>query len=368
MGKRVLVAPLDWGLGHATRCIPVIWELQNQDVEVVIGVGSDSSKHILQEVFPSNKFIEINGYNISYPSNGNMAWSMMLKTPSILKRIKKEHNELDSFIEEFKLDAVISDNRYGLWSDKIYSILITHQLNIQTPNFLTVAKPVLGKLTDSFIKKFDECWIPDFKDENSLSGKLSINAKDSCLHIGPLSRFQLSDNIPLRPPYRKGDYSQEKKWDITAIVSGPEPQRTIFEELLITQLKSLDSRCLIIGGKPNIQENREIGTNITFVNHLSPNKFKEAILSSEILISRPGYSTIMDLYYLGAKAVFVPTPGQTEQEYLADYHFSQGNFYSQEQNKFDIKTALLNSGNYSRLINKSTYNLNRTISDFIARV
>ncbi|PCH66280.1 MAG: glycosyltransferase [Bacteroidetes bacterium] len=359
MEKRVLVAPLDWGLGHATRCIPIISELLNQKAEVIIGVGSDSSKHILQEVFPSNKFIEINGYDISYPSNGNMAWSMMLKTPSILKRIKKEHDELDSLIRELKLDAVISDNRYGLWSDKIHSILITHQLNIQTPKYLNVAKPVLGKLAESFINKFNKCWIPDFKNEYSLSGKLSINAKGNCLHIGPLSRFQINNT---------NNQSYKKKWDITAIISGPEPQRTIFEELLITQLKSVDCRCLIIGGKPNIQEKRAIGKDITFVNHLSPIKFKEAVLSSEVLISRPGYSTIMDLYYLGAKAVFVPTPGQTEQEYLASYHLSQGNFYSQEQKKFDIKTVLLNSVDYSGLVNKSTPDLNRTIADFLARV
>jgi len=270
----------------------------------------------------------------------------------MVSAIKNEHKLLAEIIKTKKIDAVISDNRYGLWNATIPCVILTHQLNIQAP----AGNSLLSKTAYNYIKHFNECWISDYSGEENLSGILShpipkgINGK----YVGPLSRFEHLPQIRLRrtlnsvtqsPP--QADLGQ-KEYDLLVTLSGPEPQRSKLEEIILKQLKDLPSlKCLIIQGKPGITHppasslsNRE-GGHVEIVPHLNDSEFLEKILSSEIILSRPGYSTIMDLDTIGwKKAIFIPTPGQTEHEYLGKLMQEKGLAVTFNQKRFSLKEAI----------------------------
>lgn len=333
--KRILICPLDWGLGHATRCIPVIRLLLQKNADVLVA-AEDGPLALLQQEFPQLTFIPLKGYGIQYPRSGSMALKMLLKVPSILKTIKWEHEELERIIDQYKIDIIISDNRYGCWSKKVKSIFITHQLMIKTPLFEKAAhKKIL-----SYISNYDECWIPDVPGDMNLSGDLSHKyALPRKAHfIGALSRFKKSD-VPV----------QSHTYDVLAIVSGPEPQRSMFEELLLKQLQKIDHKALLVCGLPSKNQKEEQRSNVTIVSHLNADELQNAILNSTLIVARSGYSTIMDLAALGKKAVFVPTPGQTEQEYLAVKLMEEGIAYFEKQGKLQLERAVAESVNYRGL-------------------
>ncbi|MFH1321613.1 MAG: glycosyltransferase [Bacteroidota bacterium] len=391
--KRILVCPLDWGLGHATRCIPVIKELINSEVEVVIGADKRPLA-LLKKEFPQLEFIKFPGYSISYPSNSSMERKMMMSLPKIFHGIYKEHTLLKSIIKKYNIDAVISDNRFGLWNKTVHSVFITHQVMVKCPENLKFLEPILHRISRFFINKYNECWVPDFQGSENLSGDLAHGypLPDNAFYIGPLSRFDFFDNnLDKNPPSLKGqDLSMGNyKYDLMVIVSGPEPQRSIFEIIVMKQLESASLKVLMVRGvteesnspPPAPPEGRGVpplkastasaekksegeevperknptftstqggsewarGAGIEIYHHLETSKMREAILSSKLVLSRPGYSTIMDLAVLGKKAIFVPTPGQTEQEYLADLLHEKGIFYMISQERFSARDGLKNA-------------------------
>ena len=326
--NRILVAPLEWGIGHASRCIPIIRELLKSDFEVVI-TANGRSEVLLRNEFPQLQFIEIKGYNIQYPKNGDMTWSMFIQSPKIFWGIFKEHKTLHTIIEQFKIDGIISDNRFGMWSKKIPSVFITHQLEIQSKYFTNLIR----KINFFFINQYTECWIPDFTD-NSLAGNLSENRKQkkNIKYIGALSRFEKKE--------------MEKKYDLCFVISGPEPQRTLFEKMVIDSLEGRKEKSIVLLGKPEEKEMNTIG-NSKIHPHLNAEKLNEVFLQSDLIFCRSGYSTIMDLYKTNRKAVFIPTPGQTEQEYLAKYFDRKGVCFTQSQSNFNIEEAMRKSTDYS---------------------
>ena len=248
-----------------------------------------------------------------------------MQFPKIIFTIYQEHQWLDKIIEEYKIDAVISDNRVGLYSNKIHSVYITHQLLIKTGNNFT--ERIASKIHHHFINKYDECWVPDFA-LNSLAGKLSHPAKLSrkIKYIGALSRFELQEHT-------------EKKYDLLISISGPEPQRTIFEDQILNDLKSYSGKVLLIRGLPG---NKKLLHNhsIKIKDHLSAKQLNEVMLQSAMIIARCGYTTIMDLVKLKKKAILIPTPGQAEQEYLAKYLLEKKIFYTVEQTNFSLQKDL----------------------------
>jgi UDP-N-acetylglucosamine transferase subunit ALG13 len=305
--------------------------LIRQGAEVIIGADG-GPYNLLKLEFPELKFIRFPGYRFLYPDGNQMALKMATQTPAILGGIRKEHGKLQEFIDEFHIDAVISDNRFGLYTRKIPCVFMTHQLRIRAPKFLNA---FVNGINRRYIHKYNECWIPDLKGEDNLSGDLShipesINKK---YFIGPLSRFSKTET---------NDHNTTTfKYEFTVIVSGPEPQRTIFEQLILEQVKKSEKRGIILQGKPGKSKTiNKVNKNIFLFSHLSARELEEIIRDSRLVISRPGYSTIMDLAVLGKQAVFVPTPGQTEQEYLAQYHKTKRHFFSMGQNEFDLETAL----------------------------
>lgn len=255
--------------------------------------GSGPSLELLKIEFPSVPFFDIASYNIEY--SNSLILGLMLKAPALLSVIKEEHHQVAEIVKNEKIDCIISDNRYGCYHRTIPSSIIIHQLSIKA----SVLSPAVNYFNKKFINRFTQCWVPDTADHR-LSGQLSVNPLIDSKFIGPLSRIT---------PHGHGAPS----FSLLALVSGPEPHRTSFETLLAREVPNSGLSYRLVRGLPN--EHAETASN-TF-NHLPAAELNALIEAADVVISRPGYSTIMDLAALKKKAIFVPTPGQTEQLYLA---------------------------------------------------
>jgi len=356
--KNVLVCPLDWGMGHATRMVPVIDLLIKSGAKIFIGADKRPMAYLMQR-FPGCSFIQLPGYSVNYPESGSMALSMIKAYPEMVAASKKAKQLLKKIITNNKIDIVFSDNRYELSSDQAYSVFITHQLNIQTPGLTVVGKPFINKKIYNFIRKFDELWIPDFEKEPSLSGVLSHVQKmplNNFHFIGPLSRFSLVK--PITPV---------ETLDLLILLSGPEPQRTILEQKLIEQALAIDLKTVVLQGKPEDKDSFEVDK-IKLVSHLPDEEIAGLISKAKHIVCRPGYSSIMDLAVFGKKAIFIPTPGQTEQEYLAKRFREKGICYSTKQQSINLDAALIESVRYSGFQSSSGLkNLEKRITDLLSK-
>jgi len=354
--KHILIAPLNWGLGHAVRCIPIINAFLNQGAKVTLASDGDAL-HLLRAEYPELPCLELPSYNINYKT-ANMFVNIAPQIPKILKAIHLERQFLAAIVSEqlskCKIDAIISDNRYGLYHPKLPSVFVTHQLNISVPNKL-VQSWVTGR-NKKYIQKFSACWVPDFEGEPSLGGALSHgNDWKDVSYLGLLSRME--------------HRVEEKIYDVIAVLSGPEPQRSIFEQKIIEQAKLLPHKFLIISGKPAQKKQKQLAPNIEWHSYMTSKELNKAILQSRVVIARSGYSSIMDLVKMKCAKVFlVPTPGQTEQEYLAERFYEKKQFYYQEQKELNIAIgleALANFSPTSQFSIDNNYILATIIRDFL---
>ncbi|HEU5147881.1 MAG TPA: glycosyltransferase [Chryseosolibacter sp.] len=337
--KRVVVAVLDWGLGHATRSVPVIRELMRQGCEVFLA-GSGESLALLRKEFPELRVLTLPAYAPRYPQSGTfMELSMALQLPRFIRAITAEHRALEKIVREEHIDCIISDNRYGCWSKKIRAVFITHQSNILMPRRFGFLAGAVRRINERLMSRFDECWIPDSPSDDSLTGELSTFGKSnvtvSVRRIGWLSRFE--------PRLTKGSDAI----DVLAIFSGPEPQRTALENIILPQLKasSLDFR--VVRGLPSVDS--DTGDK-RVVNFMTATDLQRAIESAALIIARSGYSTVMDMKALEKRVVFIPTPGQTEQEYLGKRLKEAGVAYCVSQDQFDLNAAIAESKKFSGFV------------------
>ncbi len=348
----ILVSSLDWGLGHASRMIPVISGLIRKDFEVILGVSGLSGKFLVH-CFTHLPSVELPSFTVRY-GKGYLFLNLLFKIPLFVISIVKEHLVLKKIIKNYQVKIVISDNRYGLWNRNIYSVLITHQIFIRLPAGIKFIQPLVWLVTRLMIQKFDDCWIPDIENNiECLSGKLSHGKRMPVKYryIGILSRFTEMEYIDMVVP---------KDYKLLIILSGPEPQRTVFENIILKELNLLNIKAIILRGLPGEETEIMIDGNIKMLNTADDDTFKTLVSQSEYIICRSGYSTIMDLIRLGRTALIVPTPGQTEQEYLAEYLTFKGMFLSQAQNKFNLTMALDSMENFEKNIphnNSFTINL-----------
>ena len=349
MKKNILVAPLNWGLGHATRCIPIIKALQAADANVLLASDGRAYKLLAKE-FPELPIFHLPAYNVSYKTH-NMTWNIALQTPKIAWAILREQIAIRKLVREQNIHAIISDNRFGCFHFGIPTVFMTHQVNLKIP-FRPLE--ILARWGNCFwIKLFQECWIPDVANHPNLSGELSHDIPlKNVKYIGILSHMQ----------YQK----QAQQYDAIAVISGPEPQRTYFEQSILEQASTLAYRVLVVGGKPE-QESQNKASTIKYVSFLGSKALNEAIAASGVVISRSGYSTLMDLAHLQKKAILIPTPGQTEQEYLATHFMQQGIFYAQSQEDFDLKKAMQEVQNYEGWTLKVQDELSEVIRRFLVR-
>ncbi len=322
-GKRILICPLDWGLGHAARCVPLIKQLQ-QNNHIIIGCNEWQQEFFEKEI--SNvEYAPLFGYNVKYSEKISLGLKMLSQFPRLSLTVRKENAWLKKFLEKNKIDVVISDNRFGLYNKNVESIFITHQLFVPAP-FL---KTAVNKINAIFIKKFDACWVPDNENEkNSLSGNLSHGGPipENVRYIGPLSRFTIGKRV-------------EQKDAILILLSGVEPQRSILEEKLGRAFSQNDSQVALVRGTSR-KSFVKFPAHFT-VHDVADTATLEALLkSSKHIICRSGYSTLMDLHALRLKAMLVPTPGQTEQEYLAEYWNKKFGFLYMAQEKITRDSIL----------------------------
>lgn len=346
-----MICPLNWGLGHAARCIPIAEELLKQGYQVDFS-SDGSALELLRNEFPGSRFFTLPGYGITYPGK-NMLINIGQKLTGLLKTIRLEHRTVNQIVEREGYDIVISDNRYGCYSQKVYSIFITHQLHILSP--ADILDPAVNRANHHFIGKYNECWIPDLPEPPGLTGKLAHGHRlpDTCF-IGPVSRFR-----KLRLP---------EKYKLTAVLSGPEPQRSVWEKALTDQLTSLPYPTVLIqgkvSGKPVITQNK----NLTVYSFLPAAELNEIMSASEIIVCRGGYTTIMDLTVLGKKAICIPTPGQTEQEYLTQLYADRKYLLRQTQDRMDIVEAINRLPEYTGLPAFPSDLLQQTIARLPARM
>ena len=330
---RILIAPLDWGIGHTTRCIPIIYALIKAGSTVLLA-GDTNSEIILKKEFPSLLFLPLKGYEVHY--SRHKRWfltKLLVQIPAIKRTIHYEQQWLLKVVKEQHIDRIISDNRFGLYHQSIPCIYITHQLFIETG--CTWLNNLAQKIHYSYINRFTECWIPDAEGQVNLGGSLSHPRKLPAVpvrYLGVLSRFSKTDLVRTNP--------------LLVVLSGPEPQRSIFETIILAQLKRFSGQAILVRGLPAETTEMTVGSHVSIRNYVPAKGLNQLIQESQFVLSRAGYSTIMDLAVLQQKAILVPTPGQKEQEYLADSLKDSQVFYSCPQKKFNLNIALAEAADF----------------------
>ena len=328
----VLIAPLDWGLGHATRCIPLIRALYARGFKVII--ASDGlQRRLLEMEFPQLEFVCLKGYNMLYGKDRTSTKLKLLwQIPKFFKAIRRENNWVKDFVKECAVDMIISDNRYGFYHPDILSVMITHQLNIITNNAFT--ESIVRKLHYRLLKPFDYCWVPDFCSPDNLAGRLSNPDKLPALstrYIGWLSRFGTEGKLPTELTC---------KYDGCIILSGPEPQRTLLEEKIVQQLKDCPYKIVLVRGLPESSTVLKLLENTISYNHLPGKELLEVVAASKYVLCRGGYTSLMEMIGLGKKLILIPTPAQTEQEHLAKVLQDKQWALTMKQEEFNLTEAL----------------------------
>jgi uncharacterized protein (TIGR00661 family) len=316
----VLVAPLNWGLGHATRCIPIIKSLQIEGYTPIL--ASDGvALELLKKEFPTLKAYELKDLNITYAKKGFwFNFKIFIQLLKFLKSTKKEQKFLKTIVEKEDLKGIIADNRLGLYHNTIPCAIISHQLNVLSGKTTWLTSGLHRK----YLKKYNECWVPDNKLEPTLSGRLGHLDKEKfkIRYLGVLSRFK---KVNLKVIY-----------DVLIILSGPEPQRTFLEEIILKEFKAYSGNAVLVRGKVEDVQKKEKIDNILVYNFLKAKALETLIQQSNVIVARSGYTTLMDLAKLDKKALFIPTPGQSEQEYLAKRLESKGIAPFCKQHRFGL--------------------------------
>ena len=330
---KVLICPLDWGLGHASRMIPVIRFLKQEGHEVWIG-GAGKSGRMLRDEFPLLKYIPIPQIPVRYSRLNTQVFSMLFQIPVMLLNYFHERLFIRFSLKKHNPDVILSDHRYGLYSSTYYSVFVCHQLLVPFPRRLRGAGRFFNLLQQRLFRRYHEVWIPDDKQNLNLTGPLSdlADPNQRFYEVGILSRFGKSDERKSHVPVI---------YDVLVILSGPEPQRTMLEKILLHQLSRTSLRTLLVRGKASKPE--RISGNLEIRGLLKSKELEKAIVNSNLVICRSGYSSVMDLVRLNQKALLIPTPGQTEQELLGERLQRMGYFFCKQQNQLhipeDIKTA-----------------------------
>lgn len=322
---KILIGALDWGLGHTTRIIPIIDHLLKEGHTIILGAGKNQI-NIYKEHFPDLILEKLPNANPIYFGKKTQFLSVLIFIPKFLFSIWSEKQYVKKLIKKHNIEKIISDNRYGLYNSNTINIIITHQLSLIPPKPATFLSGFINRKIADLINHFDECHIPDHEGQLSLSGKLSIPSVPlKCLtkHIGPLSRLTLINTS-----------SKEEYPELLILISGPENQRTWFEKNIRKALKKNPKPLSyhIVRGLPYEPKNKIPNSS----NHLEASDLKAYINHAKYIICRSGYSTIMDLVLLKKTAMLIPTPGQTEQIYLASYLEKKQWFLKTSQDKINI--------------------------------
>lgn len=359
--KNILVAPLDWGAGHTTRCIPIVRHLIQLGHNPIVA-GNAAQLEIIRAAFPDGiATTPLDGYNVSYSSwNRFLQMGLLTQIPGLLRTIQQEHHWLKEKADQLKLDGVISDNRYGLFHDVLPTVILTHQLRIQT-GLGTIADNLVQRRHYKFLNRFGKVWVVDAPDGPGLAGILSHPAilPDNASYTGLLSRLAGT----------KTESPGGAEEALLVLLSGPEPQRTKLSEILWQQVVRHTGKVVFAEGTITAKSPTHIPPHITYSKRLDDTQLITTLQHAGMVVCRSGYSTIMDLAATGKKAILIPTPGQTEQLYLANTLHSRGVFYSSRQQGFSLQQALSAAADFpfhSSGLQDTFQQYKRLVADWVA--
>ena len=323
----VLVSPLNWGLGHASRDIPIVRELLDRGHQVTVA-SSGNALELLRREFPQCNFLTFEDYPAPYSSTRFFLPKFTAYIPLMMKALVDERRNLCRILSEGSYDMIISDNRLGVYSREIPSFFITHQLRFSVPAYLWPVEILTLFVNGFFHSKYDGVIVPDNQaGDATLSGKLSRS------FLAATKGRAFYSGILCSP--RKMDL--EEDLDYLVIISGPEPQRTKLEEIVLPQVKDLPGRKVILLGSPQESFTRREDDGTTVMAYASTEEKVELLNRAKFVVSRSGYTTMMEVAELEKRhGLFVPTPGQTEQEYLSRYYRRRGWFLSRSQYRLDL--------------------------------
>ena len=352
--KNILVAPLDWGTGHTARCVPVIRYLQELGHRVIVA-GNEWQRTFIKASFDHIDVAELEGYNVTYSKWNRFGQiGVLSQLPGLQRVIGAEHNWLKRAVKEWQIDGIISDNRYGLYHSDVPCVIMTHQIRVMTGmgNFMDRA---IQKIHYRYLDHFNETWIADNVVPPGLGGSLShsevipVRSK----YVGLLSQFDSAAK------------ANETDGSLLILLSGPEPLRSELSRILWQQVQQYSGKVVFIDGSDRVTPPGNIPPHITYHKWLAHKELAPLLSAAGMVICRSGYSTLMDLVALGKKAILIPTPGQTEQEYLGRQLHEQGIFYSSKQKGFDLVNALKEAEQspYHSLSLNGAYSAHRAVID-----
>lgn len=302
--QRILICPLNWGIGHTTRMVAYAKQLAQAGNHIMIA-GDHEVLDIFKEELPQMERILLKDIHVHYSKSDKQVRKLVLHSPLFMFSLYMQHLALQRLLKKIEIDVVISDNRPSLWSKKVKSYYVTHQPNLKLSDGWHWAEKIATFTHQWFIRRYDALLIPDVQGSKSLSGKLSVlkEGKFNVHHIGWLSRFE------------KPEIAVEPENYTLLILSGVEPSRTHLKDEIVKRFKGTEEQLIIAGGSK-----AETHDNIITLPYVRTEALKPLILSAKHIICRSGYSMLTDLTVLGREAEYIPTPGQPEQEYLAKLH------------------------------------------------
>jgi len=327
--KRILYAVLDWGLGHATRSIPIIRALRINYELIIASTGR--SLRLLQAEFPELETIDFPDYGIRYSREGHwLLLFLIIQLPLIIFRLCLEKLRTDTIVRAKKIDIIFSDNRYGVYSRKVPCYFMAHQLRYRLSRQLREFEWVSVWFNRLMFKNFNRVFVPDVGGDSNLAGALAHSyewqGNSKICYIGILSSVDQE--------------VVEEEIDLFVMISGPEPQRSIFEGIIRQQIGTIPGRKIVVLGKPGEEPGWSETVELQVFSHLDRKTMQQMINRSRMIVARSGYSTIMELAALRKKALLVPTPGQTEQEYLAEHLQKMNWWYTTTQDQLNIARDL----------------------------
>jgi len=326
---RILVAVLNWGLGHATRSIPIIKAFKEHNTVILASTGR--SLALLRDEFPGCDTIDFPDYDVRYSrKKGLLFVYLLIQIPKIITGLIIERCRTEHLVKKHAIDVIFSDNRYGVYSRKIPSFLITHQLRFQLPRQVRCFEFISVWFNRLMFRNFQHIFVPDIGGSRSLTGRMG--------HPKNFTNFPKLTYIGYLASIEKKQVSMPI--DLLFMLSGPEPQRSALEELILKQIKNISGRRVVVLGKPGEEELTSGDRDLEIHTHLDRQKMSEYMSSAKLIVARAGYSTIMEVVALGKPALFIPTPGQTEQEYLAKRLNRLGYFHCVTQHKLNLSADL----------------------------
>ncbi|MBN1573094.1 MAG: hypothetical protein JW984_07860 [Deltaproteobacteria bacterium] len=325
---KILLSPLSWGLGHATRDMPIINLLIESGHEV--GVAATGVAYtLLKREYPDLKFYRVEDYPSPYTRRGFSVARLLALFPLMYRNIIREHRAIDQIVKENGYDLVISDNRFGAFAKDVPSLFISHQIRFSTPGGFEAIEKATEAFNEFFHRNFDRVIIPDNPPgELSLSGKLGHAKRPGTIerayYAGILSNI------------RKIDVDEDIDYLIS--ISGPKETKRELQKVIMDQIDSLDGKKVLLMGDPESYYEEHLNGGVVVKSHASRIEMEKLLNRAKCVITRSGYTTIIELAELGGKkALLIPTPGQTEQEYLSRYYSEMGWFHSVDQRDLDLE-------------------------------